>query len=234
MRRLRARIIWDVRLQWRNGFYYAALAVVVMFLIVLAWLPRASMSWLLPVVIFGNLAANGFYFMAGLVLLEKAEGSLEAQVVTPLRDREYLLAKVVTLCALSLVESGIIAGAAYGGEIHWASAALGVLLMTGAFACFGFLTVARYDSINEFIFPSVLVVTLLSIPLVDLLGIWSSPILYLHPLHASLRLLRAAFSPTSSAELAFAALVAAAWLAVAFAWCLRGFHRFVVMRQGAR
>ena len=234
MNRLLARIVWDIRLQFRNGFYYVAALVVLLFVILLAWLPEQTLSWVIPVVLFGNIATNGFYFMSGLVLLEKAEGSLEAQVVTPLRDREYLLGKVLTLCALSLIESVLIVAMTYVEEPAWTLVASGVVLMAAVLACCGFLTVVRYDSINEFLFPSVLVTTLLAIPLLDLLGMWSSPLLYLHPMHASLVLLRAGFVDTSSAELAFAFFAAIVWTALAFVLCLQGFHRFVVARQGAR
>ena len=47
--------------------------------------------------IMGNLVIGTFYFMGGLVLLEKDEGSLEARVTTPLKPTEYLSAKVLTL-----------------------------------------------------------------------------------------------------------------------------------------
>ena len=63
---------------------------------------------MLPAVVFGNLVAVNFYFMAGLILLGKGEGTLEAQVVTPLAYWEYLVSKTVTLAALSLVEQFVI------------------------------------------------------------------------------------------------------------------------------
>ncbi|MEJ2133289.1 MAG: ABC transporter permease, partial [Gammaproteobacteria bacterium] len=84
MTRLLSRMVWDARLQARNGFYYAAAFVVGLLVIMLSWLPEQIMAWVLPLVLFGNLVTNGFYFVGGLVLLEKAEGSLEAQSVTPL------------------------------------------------------------------------------------------------------------------------------------------------------
>ncbi|MCZ6870026.1 MAG: ABC transporter permease [Gammaproteobacteria bacterium] len=234
MKRLLARIVWDIRLQFRNGFYYVAGLVVLMFVVLLAWLPEQTLAWVMPIVLFGNIATNGFYFMSGLVLLEKAEGSLEAQVVTPLRDREYLLGKVLTLSVLSLIESVLIVAFTYVGEPAWLMIGCGVVLMAAVLACFGFLTVARYDSINEFLFPSILVTTLLAIPLLDVLDVWSSPLLYLHPTHASLVLLRAGLGHVPSGELAFAFFAAVVWAAIAFALCLQGFHRFVVARQGAR
>ena len=39
MTRLTSTMQWDVRLQWRNGFYYAAIIVVVMWLIIASQIP---------------------------------------------------------------------------------------------------------------------------------------------------------------------------------------------------
>lgn len=228
MRRLLSRVVWDARLQLRNGFYYAAGAVVVFLTGLLVWVPPDWMPWLLPFVLFANLATNGFYFMAGLVLLEKAEHSLDAQVVTPLRAWEYLLAKVATLALASLVESAAIVAVAYGSSTDWSVFAAGVTTMTATLAACGFLLAARYDSINEFLFPSFLVTTVLALPLLDLLPATSSPWWYLHPLHPGLILVRAAFDSFPPGALLGASSLAVAWAAAAFLACVRGFHRFVV------
>lgn len=47
----------------------------------------------------GNLPLATFFFIAGLVLLEKGEGTLEAQIVTPLTAGGYLASKILTLTA---------------------------------------------------------------------------------------------------------------------------------------
>jgi hypothetical protein len=89
--------------------------------------------------IFGNLLINGFFFMAGLVLLEKGEGTLEAQVVTPLRTGEYLASKVITLTVLSLLESVLLVLLAVGLDINWLALLAGVALMTPLLALAGYL-----------------------------------------------------------------------------------------------
>ena len=114
MQRLAATITLDLQLQWKNGFYYAVGFVLLCWLVVLTQLPEIDWGYVLPAIVFGNLVMVNFYFMAGLVLLEKGEGTLEAQVVTPLADWEYLVSKTVTLAALSLVEQFVIVGSAYG------------------------------------------------------------------------------------------------------------------------
>ena len=228
MSRLLSRAVWDCRLQFRNGFYYAAIAVVVMLIGLLVWVPQHQIVWILPVALLGNLLTNGFYFMAAVVLLEKAEHSLDAQIVTPLRAWEYLLARIASLCFLSLAESVAIVLLAYEGSVHWLALILGIMTMTSIFACFGFLLVARYTSINEFLFPSILVSALLSLPLLNVLGVWPSALWYLHPLHGPLELISAGFEPRPSARLGAAVAVAVVWVVAVFAACIHGFHRLVV------
>ena len=90
MHRLAATVLLDLRLQLRNGFYYAVAFVLACWFLLLTRLPPLDWGYVLPAVVFGNLVMVNFYFVAGLVLLEKGEGTLEAQVVTPLADWEYL------------------------------------------------------------------------------------------------------------------------------------------------
>ena len=84
--RLLRTIVIDVRLQFRNGFYYASAFVAVVLVLFLSQLRAVDLGPWWPAIILENLVINAFYFMAGLVLLEKGEGTLEALVVTPLRD----------------------------------------------------------------------------------------------------------------------------------------------------
>jgi fluoroquinolone transport system permease protein len=102
MARLTSTMRWDVQLQIRNGFYYAAAFVAVVIIILLSQLrlPQLTLATLFPLFIFQNILINNFYFIAALVLLEKGEGTLEGLVVTPLRQSEYLASKLVNLALL--------------------------------------------------------------------------------------------------------------------------------------
>ncbi|MCB0149342.1 MAG: hypothetical protein KDE01_17035, partial [Caldilineaceae bacterium] len=153
--RIQATLWCDVRLQARNGFYYASAVMAVITIIVLRLLPVQDLSWLLPVMIVNNLIVNGFFFMSGLVLLEKAEGTIEAQIVTPLRGSEYLAAKVGTLALLSLVENLAIGVAVAGFAFRPDLLAAGIVLGTALYALAGFVVVARYDALNTFLLPAV-------------------------------------------------------------------------------
>lgn len=208
MKRLWNTFLNDVRLQWRHGFYMATAVILALFALILAQLSAEDLSYLLPVVIVNNIIVNGFYFVAGLVLLEKGEGSIEAQVVTPLRAGEYLTAKVASLAVLSLVENGLLSALLMGASMHAGWLLIGMVTGTAFFTLSGFLSVVRYETINEYLLPSILIVCALTLPLLSYFGIGNSELLatalYLHPLQAVLLALRAAAgAPLSGAQIAY-------------------------------
>ena len=193
--RLRATMATDLKLQLRNGFYLAIGFLVVMYVVVINLLPGFSWQpWLAPLLL-TNLLVATYFFMAGQVLLEKTEGTLEAQIVTPLGVREYLGSKIVTLTALSLVENVAIAVLALGWDIAALPLIAGLVLAAAIYCLGGFIAVARFDSINEFIFPSVPWVAASSLPVLHYLDVWTPLLMYLHPLQPAMVLLGGAVEP---------------------------------------
>ena len=224
----------DLQLQLKNGFYYAVVFVLLTWFLVLTQLPpEINWGYLLPAIVFGNLVMVNFYFVAGLVLLEKGEGTLEAQVVTPLADWEYLVSKAVTLTALSIVEQFVIVWSAYGLGFGVVALIAGTALAAILYTLTGFILVARYDSINEYLFPSVLYVFVLSLPLLHYLDLWDTWFLYLHPFTAPLVLLKAAFAPILPWQWAYGVTYSIAWAVVLLHFDQRIFERFIVVREGA-
>jgi fluoroquinolone transport system permease protein len=232
MKRLTATIRTEFQLQFRNGFYYASAFVAALLVIALLQIPAESRALILPVMMLQNLMINTFYFTGGLVLLEKGQGTLEAQVVTPLRTWEYLAAKVVTLGVLSLLESTVIVVLAYGPGFGFFSMTAGILLMAAFLTLFGFIVVARYDSINEYLLPSVLYLFAFSIPILDYFEIVQSWLFYLHPMQAPLLLIKAAFLPVAPWQILYGVLYAGVWVGLIYIWSKRSFHRFIVRKEG--
>ncbi|KAA3648243.1 MAG: ABC transporter permease [Chloroflexi bacterium] len=233
-KRLLSTVLYDIRLQFRQGFYYASGFVAVVMVLLLRQISGVDMSVLWPAIIMSNLTINSFYFMAGLVLLEKGEGTLEAQIVTPLRKSEYLISKVLTLGLLSLIETVALVLLVSGFSFNWLWMLVGIILLIGIYALYGFWVVARYDSINEFIFPSVAWTLLYSLPLLHYFNIWPTPLMYLHPIQPQLVLLKAAFVPVPGWEIVYGLVYSLVVLGVTFYFSQRAFYRFVVRKEGVR
>lgn len=232
MKRLLATLVCDVRIQLRNGFYAVTAAVLIFWVVLYALLPHADLSVILPAFLVDNLLVTTFYFVGGLVLLEKGEGTLEFQVVTPLRVNEYLLSKVLTLAALSLLENGVLAVILGGWNMQFVWLALGISLASAFYVLIGFVVVSRYDAINEYLLPSMPWVLFFSLTLIGYFGVWDSPLMYLHPLYPPLVLISGAFRPLAVWEIFYGLLASLAWIGLAWFFSRRAFQRFVLMKQG--
>jgi fluoroquinolone transport system permease protein len=216
--RLLATLRCDIRLQWRNGFYYAAAFVAIASILLLRWLPRTAVDLVLPVVLFANVLTNSFYFVAGLMVLENGEGTRAAQRVTPLSVGEYLGCKLITLGLLSLVEILAISASVQGLGAGLMPLGLGIALASALFTLLGATLVAPYRSINEFIMPSVAYTAFLSLPLLGWFGLGSPLLFAWHPLQGPLDLMGTRVEPLSMGRLAYAVCFPLLCIVPAYLW----------------
>lgn len=217
----------DLSLQLRNGFYYAAAAAVVASVCVLIWLDVAMLVWLLPAVLFGNFIINGMMFMAGLILLERNEGTLQALAVSPLPVHQYLAGKLGSLTLLCLVESTIIAFVLRVPIVVLPTLFLGIVFGTVLMAVAGLLLAIRYRSINDLLMPAVAWAMVLQLPILPYFDIGDTWLAWLHPLHPALTLLESGFSPLPWSELALAVMLGTLWMTASIALAVRVTSHFM-------
>jgi fluoroquinolone transport system permease protein len=223
---------WDWQLQWRQGLFYAALFVAVLWIVIFSQVADWAVRYLLPVMLYMDLSIFGFFFMAGLLYLEKGEGVLAALVVTPLRSWHYLVAKLVTLTLIGLsISLGVVVVVQRGG-VDWPVLVGALILNSLFFTLASFILAARYDGINEFLIPAIWLLGAAQIPFVDSFGIWSGWPLYLLPFQAALLLVRGAFEPLAAWQWIYAVSYLGLCIGIGFVWALRTFEQFVVRGGG--
>lgn len=232
MKRLARTLLLDIQLQFRNGFYYASIFVAAVAGSLLRQVPSERLASLMGVILFSNLAVNTFYFVSGLVLLEKDEATLSALAVSPLRAREYLASKLITLSGLSLLENGLILIIGYTQRVAVLPFAAGLVIASLIYTLCGLLVIVRYRSINEFLMPSVVYTGMLSLPAFPLLLHYDGWPAYLHPMQAPLLLLQASFTPLPAWNLPYGLLYGLLWIGVLFWLCQRAFRTFVTGDAG--
>lgn len=224
----------DLLQQYRYGFYYAAGVVTLLWIVLLRSLPDGVKEVAVTFVVFTDLAAVGYVFIAGTVLFEKGEKTLFALLSTPLRFREYLASKLATLTALAIVMSLVVIAAGYGFGFNAGLLILGVCFTSLISLLVGFIFVAPFDSISEYLIPGQLPALVLVAPLAHFFGILQSPIFYMIPTQGSLLLLGDTFGITqpSAWQMAYAVLYQLLWVAGLALLARRVFYRYVVARGG--
>jgi fluoroquinolone transport system permease protein len=232
MNRVLSTTLLDLRLQQRYGIFYAAGFVTLVWVVLLRLFPANMLDLALPFIIFVDLGIVGVYFIAGMVLFEKGEHTLEALVITPLRFREYLVAKLATLTLLALVISLIVVVSAYGFGFQVLWLLIGTALTSIIALLVGFISVAPYRAISAYLLPSQFYFLPLNLPLIAYFGWWEHPVFYLIPTQGSLLLLRSAFEPVAAWQLVYAIGYQVLWIGL-LAWVARQmFDRYIVGRHG--
>jgi fluoroquinolone transport system permease protein len=215
----------DLELQARNGLLLATIFVTLISVALLRALPSSGIARLLPAVALNSMGITAFFFSAALVLLERAEGSSIARLVTPLRPIDYLTARAGTLALLALIQNGAIALALLGFSpallVFVAGAGLAALIL----ALCGFAATHGQSTLSQLLLSAAPWLMLLLAPVLpDLLG-WRSPLLWLHPLQGPLVLMRTAVASTEPGELAIAIVASAGWVGAAMRLAARVYRQ---------
>lgn len=234
MNRLAATTRLDMVVQVRSKLYAIAIGLAVLMGVGMRFLlPRDLMPTLLPLFYLFALGGTAYLFAAGMVIFEKSERTLDAQIVSPLRVNEYLIAKALSLLIVVLLESTLVLLIAYG--FHGVNLLLffgGVTLMSVGLTLGGFVQVSRYKSVTDFLLPGATVLIVLQLPWLDLTGIAPSPLWYLIPTTAPTLLLMAAFEPIAAWEMVYAVGYSLVTIGVLFWWARRAFYNNLILKGG--
>lgn len=224
----------DVRFQVRHGFYYAYLLVCTVYVLFLHNVPDWMDSVSAMVLISADPGVLGFFFIGGILLLERGQGILENLFVTPLRIHEYLLSKAVSLGLLSVASSLAVMLFAFGGAFAVAPLLTGVVLSSVFFTLLGVTLAVRVKTVNGFLLTSTLYLTVLFVPIANVFGMWVTPWMKVFPTEAAMTLIGAAFADKEVWELAVAVTVLLVWIGIAYAWAYRAFYRHIILKIGGK
>ncbi len=229
MSRLSATLRLDAQLQARNKVYLIiAIAALGLAFALRALFTPEQLHFFMPLVALSGVTLTTFFLVGVLLMLERGEGTLDVVLVSPLRPAEYLASKLITVTALALVESVLIAGIAYGLGFSFPWLAVAVFLRAGLVAAIGVAVGVRYRSITQFLMPAIALTVAFDLPVLWYLELWPSPLFYLWPTLPSLLLAKAAFLPVDPLELVYACVYGALALGAAVFWASRAIDRFVV------
>ena len=144
---------WDLRFQARYGFYLLYGFLTIFYTMVLFAIPGAWKEKTAAILIFSDPASMGLFFMGAIVLLEKSQKVTSYFAITPLKAREYVASKVLSLSAIALVVATALAFVA--GHIAIPSLLAGTFLASAIFTLCGIIVATKISSLNQFILATV-------------------------------------------------------------------------------
>ena len=147
--RLKKLFLLDMRFQAKYGFYFLYAALTVIYITVLFALPENWKEKAAAILIFSDPASMGLFFMGAIVLLEKSQHTTCELAVSAVHAAEYVIAKVCSLSAISLVVAAILALAADANHLH--IVLFGTFLSGVIFTLSGIIVARKITGLNQFI-----------------------------------------------------------------------------------
>ncbi len=193
--------IWaDMRFQLKQGFYYVYVALTIMYLIILSFLPPEVLPVVTPIVVFSDPSILGLFFIGGIIMLEKLQGVMMVMVVTPLRSEEYILSKVISLGVIAVLVGVAITAFSHNQGINWFVLVLSILLTSGIFTLCGIMISAGCHTVNQYMVKSIPYMILFTLPCLALIGFPYSWLFTVFPSVAALKLMMGAYTGISAIE----------------------------------
>jgi fluoroquinolone transport system permease protein len=174
-----------------------------------------------------NLQITTFFFVAGLLLLERDEGTLLALAVSPLTAASYLATRTLSLTTLAAIETIALVSIAFADSPSWPFLLAGTWALGVIYTAIGAALATRYASVNALLLPTSVVVTLLLLPLLPHFGLAGRALFLVHPIEPALTLIRTAYGDTHIGNVAFGIIGSVFWATVAFAWGQRRVSRLM-------
>lgn len=241
MKRLLSAMKIDVTIQYRNKLYAIGIFVGIILAVALSWLanPR-NMYAAVPTAMLLVVGGTTLFYVGGMILFEKEEGTLSAVSVSPLSSAEYLGSKIITLTILATVESIVmIAGATLIMSLTFEiSSPDTVVLLTGIvgisimYILVGIILIVRYDKITDFLIPMAAVAVILQLPFVYFLDVVVHPFFLVIPSSAPTLLMKGAYVDLALWEWWYASGYTFVTIAVLAIWAYRAFQKHILIETG--
>jgi fluoroquinolone transport system permease protein len=179
---------WQVRLLAKYQILTIALIIAVIYLLVLYFFKILHDDLVTSLFVFLDPTAIGFIFIGAIILFEKGDNTLDAQIITPMETRHYLWSKAIALLLPAIVCSSGIVFAAHGFDFNYFSFYISLILTSLIFTFLGIAGVIRVKTFNQYMVLIPLFTAPTSLPLLNFLGLTDWKWLYLIPTQSTLDL----------------------------------------------
>ena len=202
----------DLRFQYKHGFYAVYTLITVLYIIIMHKIPGGLIKdYAGALIVFSDPAMLGFFFIGGIIMLEKQQGVIDYLAVTPLSPEEYITAKLATLGFLSICAAVVITLTTHAAGVNWLILLLAIASVSVFFTLYGFLVAAGCRTINQYFLRMIPFLLLIILPCFAVLEFPYSWVFNVLPNVAGVKLTIGAFIGISWQETLFYITVISVW-----------------------
>lgn len=225
MKRLLSIIKYDILFQFRQGFYLAYGFVTLFYLVVLLTVSKNIAEAIFPFILFTDISILGFFFVGGILLLERGQNTLEAIFATPLTVSEYLTSKIISLSIIATLAT-VVLFLAVKKEFTFLPVLL-LLVWSNMFlyTLMGIGLASKVKTVNNYFVMGIPVGLLLFLPLLTYFNIIKFELIYFLPTEPTLEMLTGKFSMK-------AIIILIVWMIISWFIGYSFFVKNIVKRRG--
>ncbi|WP_440896680.1 fluoroquinolone export ABC transporter permease subunit [Amphibacillus sp. Q70] len=231
--RLLSALKFDLLSLYRYRIVHAYLIMTLFYIFFLHMMPESISVTASIIVIFTDPVALGFYFIGGIILLEKSQSTFDSLFVTPFRIKEYIISKVCVLTLLTMVVILCIIMLTTGFQINIWPILLGGFLSAIFFTLFGLTLAVRAKTLNQYFIVATLYSILFFLPLLDYLNIFHTWLFYLLPSYATLILIEGGMASLSGWKMLYAVIMLIIWIGIASIFANHSFYKAIILNIGS-
>lgn len=186
---------WDVLLLYRNRLFHIAIIIAIIYTGLFFLLkPLGDLTKVLIILIYNDPVVTGYIFGGIIWLFDKNQHTLQAVSVLPVKFEKYILSKIIILSLLAVLVSLVMAISTTGLDFNVLQMAITVFLSSFIFSAVGFTAASISRGFNDFLFYTIPIMIISSIPFLSLFGIGRIWYYILIPTASSVELLSTSFS----------------------------------------
>ena len=146
----------DIRFQWKYGFYFIYLILVILYSGLLSLLPVSIKDTACNILVYSDPAAMGMFFMGAIVLLEKSQRVLNGVAVSPISTEEYIAGKILSIGFISIIVGLVLMIPVRSdmlplSNLHLLTAVFGIAASSVCFTLCGIIVGTKITSLTEYI-----------------------------------------------------------------------------------
>lgn len=222
---------YDLLFQRKQKIYHLYLGITLLYIIGLQVVPWGIKKSVITLMIISDPVLLGFFFIGGIILLEKDNNILNALFVTPLGITEYIFSKALSLGGVTLAASLAIVLFSSELRINFLLFVVTVILSSCIFTFAGIIITAKIKTLNQYMFTSSCFEILLFLPLINFFGFYDHFIFRIIPSDATINLIKASLN-NNNEGIIFSFLVLSFWFAVLFYYSKLSVNKNIILNVG--
>lgn len=220
-------LLYDIKLQWRQGFWGIYFFLSLAFLLILFSIPTENRQMVSSLFILTDTSMLGIIFVGALILFEKQQNVMQSLFVTPLTLRNYLLSKTLSLGLLVFTMSLFIYLPTSPFDRRIFIIIPIVLITSTMFTLMGLGISARVKSINQY-FGFIITASMLIVIPAAMFLLVNAKWLIIFPYNAAIDLLLNPIDDLSVINILADALLLIVWTFISYLFAYRQFEKHVL------